>query len=92
MNVSAKHVDQGRKANFEARGKKLADAHKAGLFVHEYTFRSEKGGYYNVSFDNGGDPVNEYLQHYRLGVDGVFSDAGDTALEARAKYAKENGR
>ncbi len=24
-----KHVDQGRKANFEARGKKLADAHKA---------------------------------------------------------------
>lgn len=70
----------------------IADAHKAGLFVHEYTFRSEKGGYYNVSFDNGGDPVNEYLQHYRLGVDGVFSDAGDTALEARAKYAKEIGR
>jgi len=55
-------------------------------------FRSEKGGYYNVSFDNGGDPVNEYLQHYRLGVDGVFSDAADTALEARAKYLKEIGR
>jgi glycerophosphoryl diester phosphodiesterase len=70
----------------------VADAHKAGLFVHEYTFRSEKGGYYNVSFDNGGDPVNEYLQHYRLGVDGVFSDAPDTGLEARAKYAKEIGR
>lgn len=70
----------------------VADAHKAGLFVHEYTFRSEKGGYYNVSFDNGGDPVNEYLQHYRLGVDGVFSDAADTALEARAKFLKEVGR
>ena len=70
----------------------VSDAHKAGLFVHEYTFRSEKGGYYNVSFDNGGDPVNEYLQHYRLGVDGVFSDAADTALEARAKYLKEIGR
>ena len=70
----------------------VADAHKAGLFVHEYTFRSEKGGYYNVSFDNGGDPVNEYLQHYRLGVDGVFTDAADTALEARAKYLKEIGR
>ena len=69
----------------------VADAHKAGLFVHEYTFRSEKGGYYNVSFDNGGDPVNEYLQHYRLGVDGVFSDQADTALEARAKYRKELG-
>jgi glycerophosphoryl diester phosphodiesterase len=70
----------------------VADAHQAGLFVHEYTFRSEKGGYYNVSFDNGGDPVNEYLQHYRWGVDGVFSDAPDTALAARAKYLKEIGR
>lgn len=70
----------------------VSDAHKAGLFVHEYTFRSEKGGYYNVSFDNGGDPVKEYLQHYRLGVDGVFTDAADTALEARAQYLKEIGR
>lgn len=69
----------------------VADAHKAGLFVHEYTFRSEKG-YYNVPFDAKADPVAEYLQHFRLGVDGVFSDVADTALEARNAYLKEIGR
>jgi len=69
----------------------VADAHKAGLFVHEYTFRSEKG-YYNVPLDAKGDPVAEYLQHLRLGVDGVFSDVADTALAARNAYLKEIGR
>lgn len=68
------------------------DAHKAGLFVHEYTFRNEKSDYYNLTHDMNGDPVNEYLQHYRLGVDGVFSDQADTAVAARAKYLKELGR
>jgi glycerophosphoryl diester phosphodiesterase len=62
----------------------VADAHRAGLFVHEYTFRSEKG-FYNVPYDAKGDPVKEYLTHYGLGVDGVFSDAADTALYARQK-------
>jgi len=69
----------------------VADAHRAGLFVHEYTFRSEKG-YYNVSFDAHGDPVKEYLTHFRLGVDGVFSDAADTALYAREKLERETER
>jgi glycerophosphoryl diester phosphodiesterase len=60
----------------------VTDAHRAGLFVHEYTFRSEKG-YYHVPFDAHGDPVKEYHRHYALGVDGVFSDQPDTALYAR---------
>ena len=68
----------------------VADAHAAGLFVHEYTFRNERG-YYNLPLDAGGDPVVEYLTHFRLGVDGVFSDQADTALAARAKYVKEKG-
>ncbi len=68
----------------------VADAHKAGLFVHEYTFRSNKG-YYNLPFDAKGDPAAEYLQHYRLGVDGVFSDQADHALKARTDYMKEVG-
>ncbi len=68
----------------------IADAHKAGLFVHEYTFRNEPG-YYNLPLDAAGDPVAEYLTHYRLGVDGVFTDFADTALEARAKFLKEKG-
>jgi glycerophosphoryl diester phosphodiesterase len=70
----------------------VADAHAAGLFVHEYTFRNEASGYYNLSHDMAGDPVNEYLLHFRLGVDGVFSDQSDTAVAARAKYLKELGR
>lgn len=62
----------------------VSDAHRAGLFVHEYTFRNEKG-YYNVPFDAKGDPLKEYATHFRLGVDGVFSDAPDTALFARER-------
>ena len=62
----------------------VSDAHRAGLFVHEYTFRNEKG-YYNVPFDAKGDPLKEYATHFKLGVDGVFSDAPDTALFARDK-------
>ena len=68
----------------------VADAHAAGLFVHEYTFRNERG-YYNLPLDALGDPVAEYLTHFRLGVDGVFSDQADTGLEARLRYLKEMG-
>ena len=68
----------------------IADAHRAGLFVHEYTFRSEKG-FYNLPFDVSGNPMTEYLQHYRTGVDGVFSDVPDVALKTRADYLAEVG-
>ena len=69
----------------------VSDAHRAGLFVHEYTFRTEKG-YYNLPYDVKGDPLKEYLNHYRLGVDGVFSDAADTALYARDRLEREMER
>ena len=49
------------------------------------------GGYNTGRLAAAGDPVAEYLTHFRLGVDGVFSDQADTALEARAKYLKERG-
>ncbi len=67
----------------------VADAHKAGLLVHPYTFRNEKR---RLTFDMAGDPANEYLQFFRIGVDGMFSDFPDTAFAARAKYLKETGR
>ncbi|MGZ5584928.1 MAG: glycerophosphodiester phosphodiesterase family protein [Usitatibacter sp.] len=67
----------------------VSDAHRAGLFVHEYTFRSEKG-FYNVPFDAKGDPLKEYITHFQLGVDGVFSDAADTAMFAREKMESGN--
>ncbi len=65
------------------------DAHAAGLFVHAYTFRNEKR---RLTADVGGDPQAEYLQYFRLGVDGVFSDFPDTAVAARAAYLAEMGR
>jgi glycerophosphoryl diester phosphodiesterase len=67
----------------------IADAHKAGLSVHTWTFRNEAK---RLAFDYKGDPKNEYLQFYRLGLDGVFSDQTDTAIAARAAYLKELGR
>jgi len=66
----------------------IRDAHKAGLIVHSFTFRNEPGrlaGLYK------GDPVQEYLTYYRLGIDGVFTDFTDTAVAARKAYNKEIG-
>ncbi|GAA5176717.1 glycerophosphodiester phosphodiesterase [Niveibacterium umoris] len=67
----------------------IADAHKAGLMVHAYTFRNEKR---RLALDYKGDPQAEYLQYYRLGIDGLFSDFTDTAVAARKVYLKELGR
>ncbi len=67
----------------------VTDAHKAGLFVHVYTFRNE-GKYLAGIFK--GDPIAEYLAFLRLGVDGVFSDFTNTAVTARTMYLKETGR
>ena len=66
----------------------IADAHKAGLFVHTWTFRNETG---RLTFDYK-TPAAEYLQFYRAGIDGLFSDFTDTAVAARATYLKEMGR
>ena len=59
-------------------------AHKAGLLVHAYTFRNEAG---TLSSTYNGDPKNEYIQYYLLGVDGVFSDFPDTGIAARTAAA-----
>ncbi|HOB67080.1 glycerophosphodiester phosphodiesterase family protein [Ottowia sp.] len=67
----------------------IADAHKAGLFVHVYTFRNE-AKYLAGAF--GGDPAKEYLPYLRAGVDGVFTDFTGTAVAARNTYLKEMGR
>lgn len=67
----------------------IADAHKAGLFVHTYTFRNEQkylAGFYK------GDPTAEYLAFFRAGVDGVFTDFANTGVAARKTYLAETGR
>jgi glycerophosphoryl diester phosphodiesterase len=58
-------------------------AHAHGLLVHTWTFRNEQK---RLPSDYAGDPVNEYLQFYQLGVDGVFADFADTAFAARALF------
>jgi glycerophosphoryl diester phosphodiesterase len=66
----------------------ISDAHKAGLFVHTYTFRNEKK--YLAGLFNG-DPAAELLLYFRAGIDGVFADFSNTAFAARATYLKETG-
>lgn len=78
----------------DASGKSLpatrfvADAHAAGLLVHPYTFRNENA-FLPAELRMGALPadygraLDEYAQFYALGVDGLFSDHPDTAVEAR---------
>ncbi len=58
----------------------VADAHAAGLVVHPFTFRNEQR---RLASDFKGNPLNEYLTFYELGVDGLFTDFTDTARTAR---------
>jgi glycerophosphoryl diester phosphodiesterase len=67
----------------------VANAHQLGLLVHPFTFRNEQK---RLQSDYKGNPVNEYLNFYKLGVDGVFSDFADTAFVARAMYLLDRDR
>ena len=60
------------------------DAHRAGLAVHPWTFRSDPPF---LAPEYGGDPSHEYAQFFALGVDGLFTDFPDHALRARLCYA-----
>jgi len=66
----------------------IGDAHDAGLLVHPYTLRNENS-FLPLELRRGSDPagwgdaISEYEQFFGLGVDGVFSDHPDTAIEAR---------
>ena len=66
----------------------IADAHRAGLFVHSYTFRDEPQ---HLTRTYHGDPRAEYKAFYSLGVDGVFSDFSTTARRALTDWLKERG-
>jgi glycerophosphoryl diester phosphodiesterase len=61
-------------------------AHRQGLAIHTWTFRNEQR---RLLADYQGNPVNEYLLFYRLGVDGLFSDFADTAFAARELFRLE---
>ncbi len=76
-------------ASTQSASSLIADAHKIGLQVHTWTMRNEGG---RLAANYAGDPKNEYLQFYRAGIDGLFSDFSDTAVAARTAYLKELGR
>ncbi|MDQ3538718.1 MAG: glycerophosphodiester phosphodiesterase [Actinomycetota bacterium] len=68
------------------------DAHAAGLLVHPYTFRNENvflpAEYRSAgAADDYGDAFAEYQRFLEVGVDGVFSDNPDTAVEARRAFS-----
>ncbi len=65
----------------------IADAHKAGLLVHAFTFRNEKK-YLAGSY--GGDPQKEFLTFFALGLDGVFTDFTNTGVAARTAFLRDS--
>jgi glycerophosphoryl diester phosphodiesterase len=66
----------------------VRDAHRNDLVVHPYTFRNENA-FLPANLRVGTDPnaygnaFGEYAAFYAAGVDGLFSDNPDTAIEAR---------
>ena len=64
----------------------IAGAHKAGLVVHSFTFRSEASRLAGIF---KGDPAQEFLAYYRLGIDGVFTDFTADGVKARDAYIAE---
>jgi glycerophosphoryl diester phosphodiesterase len=62
-------------------------AHSNGLIVHPYTFRSDKENLYPRYL---GKPQKEYEEFFQLGIDGLFTDFPDHAVEARKKFRELN--
>ena len=62
-------------------------AHRAGLLIHTWTFRDEP---FRLLSSYGGRAVDEYLQFFELGIDGVFSDFAGTAVAARHLFELSN--
>ena len=66
----------------------IADAHKAGLTVHAWTFRAENV-FLPTELRTGdkpeahGDLAAELRQFYALGIDGVFCDFPGIAVTSR---------
>ncbi len=65
----------------------IADAHNAGLVVHPYTFRDDVP----MARDYAKSAAMELRHLFALGVDGVFTDFPDTAVNARETMAKGIG-
>ena len=87
--ASGKPVTELSQAQSMDHSALVEDAHRAGLFVHPYTFRDEPV-HFTKSYH--GDPVAEYLTYFDLGVDGVFTDYSTTAQAARTRWLVSRAR
>lgn len=87
---------QDKEGKSNARTSLVEDAHHLGLVVHPWTFRNENeflpknlqrssSNSDKVDKSMYGDALQEYWLFYDAGVDGVFSENPDTALEARQR-------
>ena len=66
----------------------VAEAHKVGLLVHIWTMRDEntflpKDMWKGEDKTTKGDVLAEFERFFDAGIDGLFSDFTDTAVEAR---------
>jgi glycerophosphoryl diester phosphodiesterase len=72
----------------------VAAGHAAGLLVHAWTVRDENR-YLDERFrigvdpDAHGDAAGEAVALLDAGVDGIFTDQADTAVEARSRWLAE---
>ena len=80
MDISGDGKVDLRDASTQGPTSLIDEAHRLGLFVHAFTFRNESRF---LARSYAGNPHAEYLQFFRLGVDGVFSEFPDTAIAAR---------
>jgi glycerophosphoryl diester phosphodiesterase len=73
----------------------VADAHRAGLLVHPYTFRAENQ-FLPAELRAGIDPtaygkaLDEHMTFLRAGVDGLFTDQADVGVLARTLLSDQD--
>ncbi|HEY5613639.1 MAG TPA: glycerophosphodiester phosphodiesterase family protein [Lysobacter sp.] len=84
--------DKGRQAPRDAAGAAhpmLADALDAGLLVHPYTLRAESC-FLTPSIGGDMSVINEAVQLFELGVQGIFIDQPDLGVVARDLFLHRN--
>ncbi len=71
----------------------VKDAHAVKLVVHPFTFRNENA-FLPADYRSSTDPAaygrafDEYAKFFATGIDGLFSDNSDTAVEARSSLRR----
>jgi len=92
-----KHILQATDASGAPVGAEIvARSHAAGLMVYCWTLRAEntflaKNRWHGASASSFGDWMAEFLELMRLGIDGVFTDQPDLAIEARSALVNSAG-